>query len=110
MLSQYLQVTGILLLLITLDIEGRGIKRLNIEESSGMDDEEVQMNSRDLFSVCARMDIWGLSEVAEKLCIGACCAQNCATGKCVKRGGRPVCVCNRCADGGGGGIACLIGK
>jgi len=62
------------------------------------------------FTVCARMDIWGLSEVAEKLCIGACCAQNCGTGKCVKQNGRPVCVCNRCANGGGAGIGCLLGK
>lgn len=67
-------------------------------------------SSRDMFSVCARMDIWGLSEVAEKLCIGACCSQNCGTGRCYKRHGRPVCICSRCANGGGAGIGCFIGK
>uniref|UniRef100_A0A915CFF3 Secreted protein n=1 Tax=Parascaris univalens TaxID=6257 RepID=A0A915CFF3_PARUN len=27
--------------------------------------------------------------------------QNCGTGSCVKRGGRPTCVCSRCGSGGG---------
>lgn len=109
MVSQQLPVVG-LLLLLAFSVMGRGIERANIEQSSEMEERETRLESRDMLSVCARMDVWGLSEVAEKLCIGACCSQNCATGTCVKRSGQPVCVCSRCADGGGGGVGCWIGK
>uniref|UniRef100_A0A8R1I8A2 Uncharacterized protein n=3 Tax=Caenorhabditis japonica TaxID=281687 RepID=A0A8R1I8A2_CAEJA len=53
------------------------------------------------FSTCARMDISGLDKVARGLCITSCSMQNCGTGYCEKRGGRPTCVCSRCANGGG---------
>ena len=57
----------------------------------------------DLQSACARMDIWGLSEVAKALCG--------AVGTCIKSQGRPVCSCSRCAPGARGGIDCaLLGK
>ena len=89
-----------------------GLLVLFVVAVNGQSDAEMKnVDSRKLiFTVCARMDIWGLSEVAEKLCVGACCSQNCGTGRCVKRDGRPVCVCDRCANGGGGGIGCFIGK
>uniref|UniRef100_A0A915BLX1 Uncharacterized protein n=1 Tax=Parascaris univalens TaxID=6257 RepID=A0A915BLX1_PARUN len=53
------------------------------------------------FSSCARMDVPGLSKVARGLCINSCKFQNCGTGYCEKRGGRPTCVCSRCDTGGG---------
>nr|BAA11943.1 ASABF [Ascaris suum]BAA89497.1 ASABF-alpha [Ascaris suum] len=53
------------------------------------------------FSSCARMDVPGLSKVAQGLCISSCKFQNCGTGHCEKRGGRPTCVCDRCGRGGG---------
>jgi hypothetical protein len=62
----------------------------------------------DLLSACARMDIWGLSEVAKLACGAACCYKNCAVGTCIKSGGRPVCSCSRYAPGAGGGIGCAI--
>ncbi|PAV75671.1 hypothetical protein WR25_15167 [Diploscapter pachys] len=52
------------------------------------------------FSTCARMDVPILNKVARGLCITSCSAQNCGTGYCRKRRGRPTCVCSRCADGG----------
>uniref|UniRef100_A0A915CA21 Uncharacterized protein n=1 Tax=Parascaris univalens TaxID=6257 RepID=A0A915CA21_PARUN len=61
----------------------------------------VAVNSAVDFSSCARMDVPGLSKVAQGLCISSCKYQNCGTGFCVKRGGRPTCVCNRCPRGGG---------
>lgn len=60
----------------------------------------------DLLSACARMDTWGLSEVAKAACGAACYYKNCAVGTCVKSGGRPVCTCSCCAPGAGGGISC----
>uniref|UniRef100_A0A0M3ICU6 Knot1 domain-containing protein n=2 Tax=Ascaris TaxID=6251 RepID=A0A0M3ICU6_ASCLU len=53
------------------------------------------------FSSCARMDVPGLNKVAQGLCISSCKYQNCGTGHCEKRGGRPTCVCGRCGTGGG---------
>uniref|UniRef100_A0A0M3IMH0 Secreted protein n=1 Tax=Ascaris lumbricoides TaxID=6252 RepID=A0A0M3IMH0_ASCLU len=62
------------------------------------------------------MDVPGLSKVAQALCVTSCKYQvagfffcsstpiflnNCGTGRCEKRRGRPVCVCSRCASGGG---------
>ncbi|EFP09452.1 hypothetical protein GCK72_009686 [Caenorhabditis remanei] len=52
--------------------------------------------SQDLAS-CARMDT--MEKVARAACIGSCTIQNCATGYCEKRNGRPTCVCSRCAFG-----------
>ncbi|CAL2039793.1 unnamed protein product [Caenorhabditis brenneri] len=52
-------------------------------------------------STCARMDIPVLSKAARGLCISSCSMQNCGTGNCQKRSGRPTCVCSRCARGGG---------
>jgi hypothetical protein len=43
----------------------------------------------DLQSACARIDIWGSSEVAKALCG--------AVGTSIKSQGRPVCTCSRCA-------------
>ena len=54
----------------------------------------------DLQSACARMDIWGLSEVAKALCG--------TVGTCIKSQGRPVCSCSRCTPGAGGGIGCVL--
>jgi hypothetical protein len=56
----------------------------------------------DLQSACARMDMWGLSEVAKALCG--------AVGSCIKSQGRPVCSCFRCATGAGGGIGCALSR
>ena len=53
-----------------------------------------------LLSACARMDIWGLSEVAKALCG--------AVGTCIKSQGRSVCSCSRCALGAEGGIVCVL--
>ncbi|EGT34304.1 hypothetical protein CAEBREN_22403 [Caenorhabditis brenneri] len=52
-------------------------------------------------STCARMDVPILDKVARGLCIASCSIQNCGTGDCQKRQGRPTCVCDRCANGGG---------
>ncbi|KAF1756992.1 hypothetical protein GCK72_013447 [Caenorhabditis remanei] len=52
-------------------------------------------------TTCARMDVPILSKAARGLCITSCSMQNCGTGNCQKRGGRPTCVCSRCAKGGG---------
>ena len=54
----------------------------------------------DLQSACARIDIWGLSEVAKALC-GAVDTR-------IKCRGRPVCSCSRCATDAGGGIGCAL--
>ena len=54
----------------------------------------------DLPSACARMDTWGLSEVAKVLCG--------AVGTYIKSQGRPVSSCSRCAPGAGGGIGCAL--
>ena len=62
----------------------------------------------DLQSVCARMDIWGLSEVAKALCSAACCYQNYAIGTCIKSQGRPIYSCSRYAPGAGGGIGLAL--
>ena len=57
----------------------------------------------DLLSACARMDSWGLSDVAKALCG--------AVGNCLNSQGRPVCSCSRSAPGTVGGIGCdLLGK
>uniref|UniRef100_UPI0009B4EB91 Antibacterial factor-related peptide 2 n=1 Tax=Caenorhabditis elegans TaxID=6239 RepID=UPI0009B4EB91 len=53
------------------------------------------------FSTCARMDVPILKKAAQGLCITSCSMQNCGTGSCKKRSGRPTCVCYRCANGGG---------
>jgi hypothetical protein len=58
------------------------------------------------FTVCARMgdNPFGVPigrEIASKACIVACSIQNCGTGNCKKRSGKKVCVCDRCANGGG---------
>ncbi|CAP31030.1 Protein CBR-ABF-2 [Caenorhabditis briggsae] len=53
------------------------------------------------FSTCARMDVPVLDKAARGLCITSCSMQNCGTGYCEKRRGRPTCVCSRCANGGG---------
>ncbi|VDD96638.1 unnamed protein product [Enterobius vermicularis] len=58
-------------------------------------------NAEIYLSSCARMDTPVLSKVAQGLCISSCKYQNCGTGSCKKRSGRTVCVCNRCANGGG---------
>ena len=58
----------------------------------------------DLQSACARMDMWGLSEVAKAACSTACCYKKCAVGTCIKSQRRPVCSCSRCAPGAGGGL------
>ncbi|EGT52624.1 hypothetical protein CAEBREN_15906 [Caenorhabditis brenneri] len=52
-------------------------------------------------STCARMDVPVLDKAARGLCITSCSMQNCGTGYCQKRSGRPTCVCSRCANGGG---------
>ncbi|VDM47441.1 unnamed protein product [Toxocara canis] len=56
----------------------------------------VTVNAVIDFSTCARMDIPGLSKIARGLCITSCKYQNCGTGYCQKRRGRPTCVCSRC--------------
>uniref|UniRef100_A0A915CI57 Uncharacterized protein n=1 Tax=Parascaris univalens TaxID=6257 RepID=A0A915CI57_PARUN len=61
----------------------------------------VAVNSAVDFTSCARMNVPGLSKVAQGLCISSCKYQNCGTGSCVRRGGRPTCVCSRCSSGGG---------
>ncbi|CAI5439310.1 unnamed protein product [Caenorhabditis angaria] len=61
------------------------------------------------FSSCARMDVPGLNKVAQGLCITSCSVQNCGTGTCQKRGGRPTCVCSRCANGGNVPVGDVIG-
>uniref|UniRef100_A0A914RVS4 Uncharacterized protein n=1 Tax=Parascaris equorum TaxID=6256 RepID=A0A914RVS4_PAREQ len=79
----------------------------------------VAVNSAVDFSSCARMDVPGLSKVAQGLCISSCkyqqyeknlnigyrylilTFQNCGTGSCVRRRGRKTCVCSRCGGGGG---------
>ncbi|VDM23806.1 unnamed protein product [Toxocara canis] len=53
------------------------------------------------FSSCARMDVPIANKAAQALCISSCKFQNCGTGHCEKRGGRPTCVCGRCGLGGG---------
>ncbi|KAE9556153.1 hypothetical protein FO519_000641 [Halicephalobus sp. NKZ332] len=55
-----------------------------------------------IFTSCARMDVPFLGKVAQAACITSCKFQNCGTGSCQKREGRPVCVCSRCDNGGGG--------
>ncbi|PIC33060.1 hypothetical protein B9Z55_013176 [Caenorhabditis nigoni] len=52
-------------------------------------------------SSCARMDVPILKKAAHGLCITSCSMQNCGTGNCQKRKGRPTCICYRCAKGGG---------
>uniref|UniRef100_A0A0M3IC68 INVERT_DEFENSINS domain-containing protein n=1 Tax=Ascaris lumbricoides TaxID=6252 RepID=A0A0M3IC68_ASCLU len=59
------------------------------------------IDTRIILTSCARMDVPGLSKVAQALCVTSCKYQNCGTGHCEKRRGRPVCVCSRCASGGG---------
>ena len=54
----------------------------------------------DLQSACARIDIWGLSDVAK--------AFRGAIGTCIKSQGRSICSCSRCAPGAGGGIGCQL--
>ena len=68
-----------------------------------IDASPVSVPSRwvpDLQSACARMNIWGLREVAKALCG--------AVGACIKSQGRPVCSCSRWALGPGGGIGCAL--
>ena len=62
----------------------------------------------DLQSVCARMDIWGLSEVAKASCGAACYYKNCAIGTGIKSRGRPVCSCSRFAPGARGRIGLTL--
>ena len=59
----------------------------------------------DLFTACARMDIWDWGEVAKTLCDAAC-----AVSTLIKSQGRPVCSCSRCAPGVGGGIDCALSE
>ena len=54
----------------------------------------------DFHSTCARMDSWGLSEVAKAWCG--------AVGTFIKSPGRPFCSCSRCAPGAGGGLGCAM--
>ena len=54
----------------------------------------------DLFTVCARTDIWGLSEVSKALCG--------TVGSSIKSRGRPVCFCSRFAPDGGDDIGCAL--
>ena len=57
----------------------------------------------DLQSACARMDIWGLSELSKVVCGGV--------GTCIRSQERPVCSCSRCTPDAGDGIGCaLLGK
>ncbi|CAD6199839.1 unnamed protein product [Caenorhabditis auriculariae] len=51
-------------------------------------------------TTCARMNVPILSKGARALCIASCNLQNCGTGYCKKRSGRPTCMCSRCANGG----------
>ncbi|VDD96024.1 unnamed protein product [Enterobius vermicularis] len=60
-----------------------------------------KIETKILFTSCARMDVPGMSKAAQGLCISSCKFQNCGTGHCEKRSGRPVCVCSRCDVGGG---------
>nr|2MFJ_A Chain A, Blo t 19 [Blomia tropicalis] len=54
------------------------------------------------FTSCARMNDGALgAKVAQAACISSCKFQNCGTGHCERRGGRPTCVCSRCGNGGG---------
>ncbi|CAL2037045.1 unnamed protein product [Caenorhabditis brenneri] len=59
----------------------------------------------DLMS-CAKMD--SASKVARTACIASCSVQNCGTGYCEKRGGRPTCICSRCDQGGNFPLADII--
>ena len=54
----------------------------------------------DLLSACARMDLWGWSEVTKAACR--------AVGTCIKSQRRPVYSCSRCAPCAGGGIDCAL--
>lgn len=65
--------------------------------------DSIVRSDKILFTSCARMDDWGGlgAKIAQAACIGSCKFQNCGTGHCEHRGGRPVCVCSRCAGGGG---------
>ena len=49
-------------------------------------------------SACARMDMWGLSEVAKALCGAAC----------IESQGRLVCTCSHFAPGTEGNIGCAL--
>ena len=62
----------------------------------------------DILSACARMDIWGLSEVAKALCGAACCYKNCAVGTFIESQERLACSCSRCAPDTDGGIDCAL--
>ena len=64
----------------------------------------------DLLSACARMDIWGLSEVAKAWCGAASCYKNCAASTSIKSQGRPVCSCSRCAPGARRYRLCTVRK
>ncbi|VDK27406.1 unnamed protein product [Anisakis simplex] len=52
-------------------------------------------------STCARMDEGALDKASQGLCISSCKLQNCATGYCRERNGRPKCVCSRCESRSG---------
>uniref|UniRef100_A0AC34R1M1 Uncharacterized protein n=1 Tax=Panagrolaimus sp. JU765 TaxID=591449 RepID=A0AC34R1M1_9BILA len=61
----------------------------------------VSADEKLIFTSCARMDVPFLDKIAQGLCISSCKFQNCGTGACKKREGRPVCFCSRCDNGGG---------
>ncbi|CAB3407126.1 unnamed protein product [Caenorhabditis bovis] len=66
--------------------------------------------SKIILTTCARMNTPILSKAAQGLCITSCSTQNCGTGTCKKRKGRPVCVCSRCAKGGNVPLGSVISK
>ncbi|RCN38483.1 hypothetical protein ANCCAN_15620 [Ancylostoma caninum] len=49
-----------------------------------------------ILTTCARMDTPILEKAARFACITSCQWQDCGTGYCRWRQGRPVCVCSRC--------------
>ncbi|CAF1288827.1 unnamed protein product [Adineta ricciae] len=54
-------------------------------------------------STCARMNDGPIGEKVAQLACGASCNfRNCGNSQCEFRGNRAVCVCSRCANGGGG--------
>ncbi|XP_037042586.1 uncharacterized protein LOC119078944 [Bradysia coprophila] len=81
---------------------GANVQQSNEPSETGNEESEAAISTAEvIFTSCARMNDGAAGEkVAQGLCISSCKFQNCGTGKCEYRG-RPVCVCSRCASGGG---------